>query len=476
MAGNLDTFVARAELAPSADASADVPTNMSSANKEPLLTGVPRPGASVREATVNMMKICVGSGVMALPWGFLQGGALSLGGMVVIGLWNWWTSLQLVRCRHALANDPALWALGSVQGGVPRSAYSALAFAVLGRPGLILLEGSLLAVLTGVCASLQIQFAQFAASVLPHDGDGPASGGYYTACVLASAALLAPLVLQRTLSGLSRVSVAGLLVLVCGLAAVGIDGWQRYGDHWRLAKRLTTMPDLAGAAAFFGIAAFSFGTQAMILPVQEGMREPKRVGEALSIALVAVIALYVLVGAGLGQLYESAQGGVQQLIILNLTPGTAVALAVETCSAAVALLSYPLPLVPVVQLLLPACAGCAGIKPKRREDAVRLGLLGFTTCVALFVPSFGAMAGFLGCLNVTMAQLLPPLLHLKLISMRAWQQQHGDDPSLSLPSGGGQKWRRGVAVAVDALLLLLGVATLLFFSSLTGATLLGARL
>lgn len=439
---------------------------MSSANKEPLLTGVPRPGASVREATVNMMKICVGSGVMALPWGFLQGGALSLGGMVVIGLWNWWTTLQLVRCRHALANDPALWALGTVQGGVPRSAYSALAFAVLGRPGLLLLEGSLLAVLTGVCASLQIQFAQFAASVLPHDGDGPASGAYYTACVLGSAALLAPLVLQRTLSGLSRVSVAGLLVLVCGLAAVGIDGWQRYGEEWRFGRKLTTMPDLAGAAAFFGIAAFSFGTQTMILPVQEGMREPKRVGEALSIALVAVIALYVMVGAGLGQLYESAEGGVQQLIILNLTPGTAVALAVETCSAAVALLSYPLPLVPVVQLLLPACAGCAA--PKRREDAVRLALLGFTTAVAVFVPNFGAMAGFLGCLNVTMAQLLPPLLHLKLISVRAWHDA-------TLPTDGGARWRRGAAVAGDAALLLLGGATLVFFSSLTGATLLGAR-
>ena len=38
---------------------------------------------------------------------------------------------------------------------------------------------------------------------------------------------------------------------------------------------------------------------------------------------------------------------------LDLSPSGAVALAVETCSAAVALLSYPLPLVPVVQLLLP---------------------------------------------------------------------------------------------------------------------------
>ena len=102
--------------------------------------------------------------------------------MVLIGLWNYYTSMQLVQCKRALANDPSTWALGTPEGGVPRSAYSALALAVLGRPGLWLLEGSVLAVLIGVCASMQIQFAQFTSSFLPYVP--------YSCCVLASTVLL----------------------------------------------------------------------------------------------------------------------------------------------------------------------------------------------------------------------------------------------------------------------------------------------
>ena len=37
--------------------------------------------------------------------------------MVLIGVWNWYTSLQLVHCKRALANDPSMWGLGDTQAG-----------------------------------------------------------------------------------------------------------------------------------------------------------------------------------------------------------------------------------------------------------------------------------------------------------------------------------------------------------------------
>lgn len=184
-------------------------------SQEALLTREKEGAGSVGASAVTLAKICVGCGVMALPWGFMRGGVLSApgsalpcvrilcvhcprpitatphitwrlhpaasiarAGMVLIGAWNWYTSLQLVHCKRALANDPSMWGLDDSQG-LPRSAYSALAFAVLGRPGLWLLEGSVLFVLLGVCASMQIQFAQFAAAVCPNLG--------YSVCLLGSA-------------------------------------------------------------------------------------------------------------------------------------------------------------------------------------------------------------------------------------------------------------------------------------------------
>ena len=488
-------------------------------NEEPLLGDEGGSGGSVLASALTLAKICIGSGVMALPWGFEQGGSFAVGGMVLIGIWNWYTSLQLVHCRSALANDPSMWALGDAQEGVPRSAYSALACAALGRPGLWLLEGSVIAVLTGVCASMQIQFAQFTASFLPALG--------YNLCVCASAVLLLPLVLQRTLEKLSMVSALGLLVLLLGLATVAVHGWNaRGGSGLVVSSRLLMPPSLAGLAAFFGIATFSFGVQMMVLPVQEAMAHPNRVGDALALSLSAVVIIYVLVGGGLASLYASE--GVQQLVILNLPPGTLTATAVEACAGLVALLSYPLPLMPVgqpvarpvcpagpppaticppvapkaqalatrpgapperrlearrglsqpasdrpkveacpvfrpqvVQLLLSPLERLGkGLPPASREPLLRLLLLAFTTATALLVPNFGAIAGFLGCLNVAAAQVMPPALHLKLVSLRALEA-----------SPRGAIYAK-LGVLRDALLLLLGVATLLFFSLLTGKQLL----
>ena len=141
-------------------------------NKQPLLAdekeGAEKEGAgSVGASAITLAKICVGCGVMALPWGFMRGGVLSApgsalpclrilcvrilaprtterlshqrtnarAGMVLIGAWNWYTSLQLVQCKRALASGPSMLGVGDPQGR-PRSAYSALAFAVLGRAGL----------------------------------------------------------------------------------------------------------------------------------------------------------------------------------------------------------------------------------------------------------------------------------------------------------------------------------------------------
>ena len=139
-------------------------------NKQPLLAdedGAEKEGAgSVGASAITLAKICVGCGVMALPWGFIRGGVLSApgsalpclrilcvhilaprtterlshqrtnarAGMVLIGVWNWYTSLQLVRCKRALANDPSMLGVAEPQGR-QRSAYSALAFAVLGHAG-----------------------------------------------------------------------------------------------------------------------------------------------------------------------------------------------------------------------------------------------------------------------------------------------------------------------------------------------------
>ena len=50
-------------------------------NQEALLTREKEGGVgSVCASAITLAKICVGCGVMALPWGFLRGGVLSAPG------------------------------------------------------------------------------------------------------------------------------------------------------------------------------------------------------------------------------------------------------------------------------------------------------------------------------------------------------------------------------------------------------------
>jgi len=294
----------------------------------------------------------------------------------------------------------------------------------------------------GACAGMQIQAAQLLGATVP-------VLGYHT-WVVGSSLLLVPLVLQRTLRGISIIALSGLVVLCIGLAATAANGLFAVGPPG-LSAELTSLPSPAGFASFFGVAAFAFGgTQATILPIQDGMALPHEAAGALLVALMIAGALYAVVALLLASIYEYSEEGVQQMIILNLPKHSGFGFAVNSCTALVAVLSYPLPLMPVVQLLTPP----AGSSPSS-DARLRLSLLVVSTAVALAVPNFGRIAGFLGCLNIAFAQCLPPLLHLRLRTAHLQQSP-----------------RKRLLEAIDVALTSTGVATLVYFTLLTGRELL----
>ena len=127
--------------------------------QEPLLPpeapdNVQHDGASVCEATLSLVKVCVGSGIYALPWAVAQGGALAVPGILALVGWNWYTAWQLLASREAMASR------GGDGATTQRSAYSTLVYAALGAAGVWVLEGALVTVLLGACAGMQIQAAQ----------------------------------------------------------------------------------------------------------------------------------------------------------------------------------------------------------------------------------------------------------------------------------------------------------------------------
>lgn len=385
---------------------------------------------SVAAATLTMAKTCIGGGVLALPYAHLQGGVLAVPAMCLFGLWNWTTCHQLVDAYETLIGSKA-----------PRThtGYSAIAFAALGNGGILLLDTMLCMLLTGVCASIQVQ----AAHLVEAHVDLPVGDGY-AVLVLMSGTLLVPLVLLRNLGRLAVVSVVALVVLATGLLAVAMSGVTRFGMASPPAQ-LVALPDLSGIATFYSIAAFSFGMQVNLLPIRDGMREPRRALEAASLAVVVVACANSVVGVGLAWLYAGGGRVVEEIILLNLPPHSPISLCVEVSTAIVALLGYPLLMLPVMQVIP------ARLPPEMRGNGLRLSFLACTTMLALLLRQFALVAALCGCLSIFVCLVLPPLCHLRLCT---W-------PPVDSPAS----TRRPLAAGLDAATLVVGACAFAYFTA-----------
>ena len=87
-------------------AAAGLPAAHSSAPTDPLLDkGADSDSTSWSDifvAYLNLVKVCIGAGVLALPYAFGQGGlVLSSIGMALVAGWNYYTTRLLLRCKAA---------------------------------------------------------------------------------------------------------------------------------------------------------------------------------------------------------------------------------------------------------------------------------------------------------------------------------------------------------------------------------------
>ena len=386
-----------------------------------------RAGVSVAEATLTIAKTCIGGGILALPYAHLQGGVLAVPSMCLLGLWNWITSQQLLEAYEALPTSETRAA---------RTGYSAVAHAALGDSGVLLLDVSVCLLLTGVCASMQVSAAHLVEEIVPRMA--LPFGDSYSVLVLLSGGCLVPLALLRDLSRLAVVAGVGLSVITFGLLVVATSGVARFGMP-SPPKQLLELPDLSGVASFFSIAAFSFGMQTNLLPVRDGMAEPTRAPEALTLAVIVVVGANTAVGVGLAWLYAGSGEEVEQLILLNLPPSSLPAYLVQASTAAVAILGYPLPMMPVMQLLparLPPALRTEGSDGRGAVAGAgaRVGFLAITTALALALREFAVAASLCGILAIFVCLVLPPLCHLRLCSC---PPSHDDGDDGCLTSDGG---------------------------------------
>jgi amino acid permease len=431
--------------------------------------GGPGNGSSVKDASINIAKVCIGTGMLALPFAVSQGGLLTGAlGLAIIALWNDHASHLLYNLRARLHKDT----------------YASLAAHLFGRHAAVVVNICNIATLLGVITVYTITFAE-----LLHDTPLALSAGGVTTSSwresLLCALLVLPLSFWRHLGALTRSSFLGLIFLIAGFGAIFYYGVLQYGItglgtvlndegndvgagycHTGSATPSASssslfFPDSADAASrYFGVAAFCYGIPPLQFSLQDSMTEPTLYPLAARRALLIVWFTYVVCGVGIAFLYRCDPLGVEENCLENLPTDSAAASAVRLCYAVVCVTSIPLCLAPVADMTEKAICGGDDTSVSNNSNGfdedvatvtstnpqtttiysppmvanarqirlfrnivrprlliVRLILVCIATSIAIAAPHFGLIVAIIGSFSVSLLSfVLPSAMHLAVIT------------------------------------------------------------
>lgn len=411
-----------------------------------------RNGSSLFWTTINFSKLCIGSGVLALPYAATQGGLLLTPlGLIFVGAWNVLSCKMMIECKYACSD--------MVYPPEMTSTFTKIAFSGLGKAGAILTGFCVIVCLMGVSICYQISFALMMTG-LP-ESFNPLSDMDYaeqTLCyIYLSAILVYPIACARNVQFLSPISFVALICLALGLLVLVVFGYEKV--YWieqgggGIFQWPSWPASISDGSSYMGIALYCYGLCVICFPIEESMQNKREFPKALMYSCVFVTVFYALVGDVLSAIYQFDPNGVSQNILQNLPATSHAAAAVRCVMAMVCLLSFPLSFLPPAQIIEqqvwnsnfsatfwsstsgqqfpyePIGQGqgqkreSAAAASRRAEPSmlfrcgVRFVLVAVCALLAAHVPCFGMVISLLGSIGVTILSfVLPPLLHSLLVT------------------------------------------------------------
>lgn len=285
---------------------------------------------------MTIPQVCIGAGVLALPYATSRGGLLF--SPLVIGLvaaWNAIACRLMIECKRATVGMP-------VPDGIS-STYSVIAYHGAGYWGVYLTDFSIVITLLGVCVAYQITFATLMSEV-------PQIAISSKSLIIVSSFVLAPVSFVKDISILSFFSLAGLICLIIGVASIICYGVYKFGGE-TLSHPLSpsTDPgtslsfwpdDMIDMTMFIGVASFCFGLCSMAFPIEESMRIKEDFGKAVLYSLIFVWVVYTLIGELGAILYIHDVEGIKDNILRNLPESEFASSIVRISMALVSVVHY----------------------------------------------------------------------------------------------------------------------------------------
>lgn len=368
------------------------------------------PLATNTQTALNLMKTCMGTGCLALPFACQQGGiVLFAAGLFAVGAWNVYSVQRLVRCLSYLPKAPQLSeytgnnneerSLQSPPEGI--AVMSQVAWMAFGPTGVEVLDAVMMILFFGVITA-------YYCAVLTFLGDTPFSLGRLGDGLL-TWVILTLLSLVPHVGALKHASALGLIVLLLTFGVIFSYGLLS-STKTTEASSLNWFPlSVDGLGQWFGVVVFGFGIVPMTYNYRTSMQRPTDIVPVTRHAMFWTASVYLFTGWGLYALFPALQGDV----LSELPQHGVLPIATRLAMVGVVLLTAPFLIVPCAELL-------EGKWQQLGRVSTRLSICGISCALAILFPHFVQALSLVGSTCVAVVSFcVPALLHWRLVSERS---------------------------------------------------------
>jgi len=352
----------------------------------------------------------IGSGVLGLPYAFREGGLVtSLVVVVLVAVIVTHCMLMLVNAkRKAEEEDPTV------------VSFSDIAYFTYGRAGAILVDVLLVFTQYGFCCVYVVFISQNTANFLP-------DSGWYVSWRMVVIWWIPVLVILANLPTLKHMSYASmfanLTIILSILAIMGAAvGKLDEKDPSEVSDDIEVWIVPSTIAVMFGMTIYSFEGIGMVIPAETAMKRPEHFKTVL--VTTTAIASFIYITFGL-ICYVAWGTDTDQIVTVNLNDYADGETVWEVLSIIVMVgliiaiaSTYPLQMFVVTDILEEAMFKPGRLSTKHRWIKVfffRCLLVLGTVGVAVSIPDFGLLMGFIGAVGCTALQFIfPSLFQLKL--------------------------------------------------------------
>jgi proton-coupled amino acid transporter len=356
-------------------------------------------GSTVIQSFFAMAKTSIGAGSFALPWAISQSG-LFLGaiGLFLVSIVSLYTMKLMIQTKKLVNLRRSHYSKAE--------SYPEIAEIVAPGWGPLLVKLCVIVTCTGVSAGYLIFIGLNLRSALLHLAG-------FNLTLLEVYAFILPIVVLLTFlpsfKALSKVAYAGSIFLVFAMLFTVVSESKNgvfFNLHDLYLWKFDTFP------LFFGIAAFLFGVHPMVMPLEQGMKNPERINTVLNSSCAVVLGVN-LPFAVFG--YIAFGNGADGYIFCNLPRNTLLHL-VQLALSLELMLSIPIVLLPgplVIEEWLSIPQHPETTEDSLKQKGVRAGLVLGAWAFAIAVPIFEDILSLVGGLScATIAFVLPPLFNI----------------------------------------------------------------